>query len=162
MIKIVVAADLHNGIGLNGKLPWHLKADMARFKSLTMGGTVVMGRKTFEGIGKPLKGRRCIVLSTDEKFSPEGVEVMHSVQDLVDKYLAFDEDIWIIGGASLYRYFWYVADEIYLTRVLVEVKGCDTFVPAIDEDLYTLESRDPYDADGSNDHPYEFLVYKKL
>jgi dihydrofolate reductase len=112
-------------IGRDGKLPWHLPADLKRFKALTMGSVMVMGRKTFESLPGVLPGRRHIVLTRDPAWSAPGAEVAHRAEDAVQ--LANDEAISVIGGADLFRLFLPLADRIELTEVLADIPG-DTLI----------------------------------
>lgn len=112
-MKIIVAVDEGGGIGLDGKLPWHLPGDLKRFRQLTLGGTVVMGRTTFEGIGRPLPGRQNVVLTRDPAWAAPGVEVARSVEAISE----LSGDVWIIGGAQVYAQFQPLVDTIELTRV---------------------------------------------
>lgn len=124
-ITLVVARAQNGVIGRDGKLPWHLPADLKRFKALTMGSVMVMGRKTFESLPGLLPGRRHVVLTRDRAWSAEGAEVANSVGEAVD--LAGDSRISVIGGADVFELFLPLADRIDLTEVLEEVPG-DTFI----------------------------------
>ena len=162
MITIIVAADENNAIGKGGKLPWHLGEDMRRFRVHTAGNIVLMGRKTYESIGKALPNRTNVVISSSKEFHPEDAIVLRSMADVMKFYLDnLDKDIMVIGGASLYRYFWYVADCIILTRVRTKVIGADTFVPKIDEECYEQVWCEAHDKDEKNDYPMEFIYYKR-
>jgi dihydrofolate reductase len=124
-ITIVVARAQNGVIGRDGKLPWHLSADLKRFKALTMGSVMVMGRKTFESLPGLLPGRRHIVLTRHPSWRTEGAEVAHSVDEALE--LAGDERISVIGGAGIFASFLPLADRIELTEVLADVPG-DTFI----------------------------------
>lgn len=163
MITIIVAADMNNAIGKGGKLPWHLGEDMRRFRVHTAGNIILMGRKTYESIGKALPNRTNVVVSTSPEFNPEDAIVLRSMADVMKFYLDnLDKDIMVIGGASLYRYFWYVADVIMLTRVMTRIVGADTFVPEIDETMYEeVYAKDSHERDENNDYPTEFIYYRR-
>jgi dihydrofolate reductase len=119
---ILVVARAENGvIGRGGKLPWHLPADLKRFKALTMGSVMVMGRKTFESLPRLLPGRRHIVLTRDLDWHADGAEVAHSVEEALQ--LAGEERVSVIGGADIFGKFMAVADRIELTEVLEQVEG---------------------------------------
>jgi len=119
---IIVVARAQNGvIGRDGKLPWHISADLRRFKALTIGSAMVMGRKTFESLPGLLPGRRHIVLSRDRSWRAEGAEVAHDVDEALR--LAGDEKLSVIGGADLFRLFIPFADQVELTEVLADVPG---------------------------------------
>jgi dihydrofolate reductase len=124
-ITIVIARAQNGVIGRDGKLPWHIPADLKRFKALTMGTAMVMGRRTFESLPSLLPGRRHIVLTRDPNWNEPGAEVAHSVEDAVD--LAGEEPVSVIGGADLFRLFLPRADSIELTEVLEDVPG-DTVI----------------------------------
>jgi len=125
-ITLVVARARNGVIGRDGTLPWHIPADLKRFKAITMGTAMVMGRKTFESLPGILPSRRHIVLTRDHGWSAEGAEVAHSVHDAIA--LAGDEPISVIGGADIFALFLPLADRVELTEVLDDVEG-DTFMP---------------------------------
>ena len=124
-ITIVVARAQNGVIGRDGKLPWHIPADLRRFKALTMGSAMVMGRKTFESLPGLLPGRRHIVLTRDRRWEAEGSEVVHSREEALER--AGNEPVSVIGGADLFRLFVPIADRIELTEVLADVHG-DTLI----------------------------------
>ena len=131
-ISLVVAASQNNVIGRDNQLPWHLPEDLEYFKLVTMDKPILMGRRTFDSIGRPLPGRRNIVITRDLEWDAEGVEVVHSVDDaLAAGSLANSDEIMIIGGAQIYRECLPIADRLYLTRVEAEIDG-DAFFPDID------------------------------
>jgi dihydrofolate reductase len=125
-ITLVVARAQNGVIGRGGTLPWHIPADLKRFKALTMGSAMVMGRKTFDSLPKLLPGRRHIVLTRDRAWNAEGTEVAHSIDEALQ--LASGEPVSIIGGAEIFAVFLPLADRIELTEVLADVEG-DTFLP---------------------------------
>src|SRR3954452_19803604 len=125
-ITLIVARAQNGVIGRGGKLPWHISADLKRFKTLTMGSAMVMGRKTFESLPGLLPGRRHIVLTRDRSWRTEGVEVAHSVEEALQ--FARGERLSVIGGADIFALFLPLADHIELTEVLEDVPG-DTFMP---------------------------------
>jgi dihydrofolate reductase len=125
-ITLVVARAQNGVIGRGGKLPWHIPADLKRFKALTMGSAMVMGRKTFQSLPGLLPGRRHIILTRDKGWSADGVEIAHSVEEALA--LAGEERVSIIGGAEIFAMFLPIADRIELTEVLGDVEG-DTFMP---------------------------------
>ena len=126
MISIIVATDINDGIGKNNQLPWgRIKEDMQHFKSITTGHTVVMGRKTFESIGKPLPNRRNIILSKNIDYI-EGVEIVKSYKDIIKLHAKNPNDnIFIIGGESIYKLFKDLSDRIYITKIN-DTFNCDT------------------------------------
>ena len=144
-ITLVVARASNGVIGRDGKLPWHLPADLKRFKALTMGSVMVMGRKTFESLPGLLPGRRHIVLTRDRSWRADGVEVAHDVDEALR--LARQEAVSVIGGAGVFELFLPIADRIELTEVLAEIEG-DTF---IDDPRDSGDWRETW----SEDHPPE-------
>ena len=156
MISLIVAASTNNVIGAAGDLPWRLSADLKRFKAITMGKPIVMGRKTWESIGRPLPGRQNIVITRQADYRAAGCTVVASPDDAIDA--AGDvEEIMIIGGGHIYEAFLPTADRIYLTRVYAEIEG-DAFLPEILESEWQFVSRETHRADEANDYDVEFLV----
>lgn len=147
-------------MGRHNQLPWHLPADLAHFKKITMGKSVVMGRKTFESIGKPLSGRRNIIVSRNKKFCAAGCEIFHSLDDALHA-LASEKEIMIIGGANLYVQLLDRARCIYMTIVDVDFEG-DVFFPTLDMKKWKLISEKKFSADEKNAYDYSFLVYENL
>jgi dihydrofolate reductase len=128
-ISIIAATDLNGLIGANGGMPWHIPEELAWFKQHTMGKIVVMGRKTWVSLGKQLPGRRNIVLSTNLDFVAEGAELLHTTEQVIA--LAKANDVFIIGGAELFRQFLPIADRLYISTIHAEYSG-DTFFPYYD------------------------------
>ena len=132
-LSIIVAQAENRAIGLNGDMPWHLSGDLKRFKALTMGHQIVMGRRTWESLPKrPLVGRRNIVFSQSEDFAPEGAEVVRSVNDLLSLLRDSEEEIFIIGGGRIYNMLMPWVNRLYVTWVHKEFPEADTFFPVID------------------------------
>jgi dihydrofolate reductase len=146
----------NNAIGNNGGLPWHLPADLKRFKQLTMGKPIIMGRRTFEAIGRPLDGRRNIVLSRDLDFRAEGCETFPSLEAAVDAAASGSAEIMVIGGARIYMQALPTATHIYLTRVHASFEA-DTFFPVFDDAEWLETKREDQSADQSNLYPYSFI-----
>jgi dihydrofolate reductase len=160
----IIAAVAENGvIGRGGALPWHLSEDLRRFKRLTMGHTIVMGRRTWESISRQLPGRRMIVVSRQAGYNvdDDAVDVAASLDDaLLRAANAGDEEAFVIGGAELYREALSRADRLYITSVRADVIG-DTYFPDIElNDWCLIESAEHY-ADAHNDHHYVFEVYDR-
>lgn len=132
LITLIVAMSRERGIGLKGALPWHIPEDLRHFRDVTMGHAILMGRNTYDSIGKPLKGRRNLVLSRDPDFHPEGVEVLRSLDELP----AGLDNLFVIGGEKIYREFIDRADRIWITQVATSVEA-DAFFPAFDESKYS-------------------------
>lgn len=160
IINVVVAASDNNVIGKDNKLLWHLPNDLAFFKNITWGMPVIMGRKTYESMGKPLKGRTNIVVS--RKFPPrEDVLTATSVELAVKESEQTDvKECYIIGGGEIYRQALPVADRIYMTRVHTKVEG-DTFFPSINDDEWQLVSSTSFDADTKHAFPYTFEIWQR-
>lgn len=159
IISLIVAVSRNGVIGKKNKLPWHLSSDLKRFKEITMGKPVIMGRKTFESIGKPLPGRLNIILTCKKEFQDNEVKIAGSVEDalsLVDDH----KEVMIIGGDSVYRQFLPIVSRIYLTLIEAEIEG-DSFFPDINQDDWIEIFREQHSQDDKNDHSYTFLVYEK-
>ncbi len=158
MINLVVAASTNNVIGVAGDLPWRLSDDLKRFKVLTMGKPIVMGRKTFESIGRALPGRQNIVITTQTEYAADGCDVVSSPAAALAA--ADAEEVMIIGGGEIYRLFLPLATRIYLTRVKVDLEG-DTIFPALDESDWVETAREEHCADESNDYDFAILTYSR-
>jgi dihydrofolate reductase len=158
VITLIVAVADNGVIGRDNALPWHLPDDLKRFKRLTMGNPIVMGRKTFESIGKPLPGRHNIVVTRDANYRREGVTVVHGVDEAVGA--AGDAtEIMIIGGAELFRLFLPRATRIHLTRVHASVAG-DVMWPALDDSWHVVGS-EQHAADDRHASAMTFEVWEK-
>ena len=156
MISLIVAASINNVIGVQGQLPWRLSGDLKRFKALTMGKPIVMGRRTWQSIGRALPGRQNIVVTRQTGFRADGCDVVASTDAAIDA--AGDaEEVMIIGGGEIYRQFLPLADRIYLTRVKVELQG-DADFPPLDESEWTVAAEEDYDADASNEYAVSYLL----
>ena len=166
MLLSVIVAVAENGIvGRDNALPWHLPADLKYFKKMTLGKPIVMGRKTFESIGRPLPGRTNIVISRNPVFVAEGVEVCSSVQEALT--LAADvvsrdggDELVVIGGASIYSAAIPLADCLYITEVHAEVEG-DAHLPAIDWSQWQEQSRQRHGASDPGGLDFSFVVYRR-
>lgn len=153
----LIAALARNGvIGRDNRLPWHLSADLQRFRRLTMGKPIVMGRKTWESLSRPLPGRRNIVVTRDLAFACEGCVVTHSIDEALAAAAGSDE-VMIIGGAELYAQMLVRADRLYLTEVRADIEG-DVRFPDIAADEWIEVERQPQRADDRNDYDYDFVV----
>ncbi len=157
MLSLIVAISKNNCIGKDNKLPWNIPEDLKHFKEITKGKTVMMGRKTFESIlgylGKPLPGRKNIVITRNADYkAPESVEIFSNWEEAVKKYA--NEDVFVIGGASLYAQTVNSADTLYITHVDKEVDG-DTFFPPIDSKKWKVISEKKHKG-------FRFTIYTKL
>ena len=155
-IALIAALAENRVIGRDKQLPWHISADLKHFKALTMGKPIVMGRKTWESIGRPLPGRKNIVITRDTAYQAEGCQVVHSIEQALDAAAGSDE-LMIIGGAGLYQQTLGLADRLYLTRVRAEVDG-DTWFPEIDLQQWHEVACESHRADENNEHDYDFII----
>ncbi len=153
MISLIVAYDKNYLIGKNGKMPWHLPEELLRFKRITMNKTVIMGRKTFEAIGKVLEDRENIVITRNENFNAEGVVVVQSLNEAIQQA---NNDIFIIGGAQIYKEALPIVDQMYITELDAEFKG-DTYFPEVKWDQFQLIKSEKVDGE----IPYEFKLYQR-
>ena len=165
-LSLIVAAARKNVIGRNNELPWHLPQDLKYFKSMTLGKPVIMGRKTFESIGKPLPGRTNIVITRQNDWSCAGVFVAKSVEEALTIGKRFHneqhhlaEEIMVIGGAEIYRYTLPFANRVYLTRINIAVEG-DAYFPELPNTEWKLTSETYGDAEASISH--SFLVFERV
>jgi dihydrofolate reductase len=154
-LTLVVAIDANHGIGIANRLPWHLPEDLAHFKRVTVGRPIVMGRKTFDSIGRPLPGRRNIVVTRNAAWSHAGVETAASLEDAVA--LLQGERASIIGGAQIFTEALAIADAMIVTEI-AHVYDCDTFFPQIDPAIWIETARDAHQADGID---YAFVTYQR-
>jgi dihydrofolate reductase len=159
-ISLVVATDLNGVIGRDNRLPWHLPADLARFKSITMGKPMIMGRRTWESIGRPLPGRRSIVLTRRRDFEAEGASVAHTLEEALALAAPADE-VMVVGGADVFGAFLARADRIYWTEVLTRVDG-DVRFPALDLAAWREIERHEHAADDRNAFPTRFRILERV
>jgi dihydrofolate reductase len=160
-ISLVVAAADNNAIGKDNKLLWCLPNDMKFFKNVTWGMVVIMGRKTLDSLGKPLKGRRNIII-TRQTLNIEGAVF---VKDLNEALLAAKEmdvkEVMVIGGGEIYKQFLPVANKIYITRVHAKPEDADTFFPEFSEKEWKLVSRKDYEEDAKHEYAYSFQLWER-
>ena len=156
IISLIAAMGQGRVIGIENRLPWRLPADMKHFRALTMGKPILMGRKTFDSIGKPLPGRTNIVVSQDPDFHPEGVTVARSIAEAL---LAGGEaeEIMVIGGASFYAQLLPRAQRLYITEIHHDFAG-DAFFPAWNPGEWREIAREDHSADGENSYSYSFVT----
>jgi len=159
MLSLIVAISDNQIIGREGQLPWHLSADLQRFKQLTMGHHIVMGRKTYDSIGRQLPGRTSIVLTRQSDWAVEGVVTATDFESALTQ-AGDDEEVFVIGGSQIYQLALPLVDRLYVTRVHATVQG-DTYFPDITTDQWQLKQTDSFAADEKNDHDYSFLVYQR-
>lgn len=160
MITIIVAASTNNVIGVKGDLPWKLADDLKRFKQLTMGKPIVMGRLTWESIGRPLPGRQNIVVTRQSDYVAAGCDVVASPADAL--IAATDaEETMVIGGSQIYASFLPQAGRLHITRVHAEVDG-DACFPEIDENAWRLVDMEEHKADACNQFAFDFRTYERI
>ncbi|MDA9120923.1 dihydrofolate reductase [Flavobacteriales bacterium] len=159
MISIIVAASENNVIGKNNDLIWHLPNDLKFFKKMTSGHTIIMGRKTFESVGRPLPKRTNIIITRDTDFNPEGCVVVHSLEDALAEAAKTDKNPFIVGGEQIYRLALPLTDVVYLTRVHHEFDG-DRYFPELGKEWNEVENI-PHSVDEKHSYAFTFKTYKR-
>jgi dihydrofolate reductase len=161
IISLIVAMDEQRGIGVDGHLPWHLPADLKRFKYITMGHHLIMGRKTYDSIRRPLPGRTMIIVSRNPRFQPEGCLVASSLETALEfAHLALEDEVFVIGGGDLFTQVIELADRIYLTQVHAILEADVYFPEYLPADWQELEST-YHPADRKNQYPTTFKILKR-
>ena len=148
-ITLVAAIASNNVIGKENSLPWNIPEDLKRFKQMTSGHTILMGRKTFDSIGRPLPNRQNIVMTKDENFEREGIKVINNFDDALELIKESNEDVYVIGGSNIYELFEPVANSLAITRILKDFDG-DAFFPDINWDLWQIEKEEKFFDEKSN------------
>ena len=164
-LALIVAVAQNRVIGRDNKLPWYLPNDLKYFKQTTLGKPVIMGRKTYESIGKPLPGRTNIVITRQTDYQPEGVKVVSSVEDAIkvaESVCLIDgqEEAMVMGGAEIYGLTLPHCERLYLTEVHAEVEG-DAWFPEYDKSEWAEVTREDFKAEGPNPFDYSFVVYER-
>jgi dihydrofolate reductase len=160
-LSIVVAVAENNVIGNNNQLIWHMPTDLKRFKTLTMGHPIIMGRKTYESIGKALPGRTSIIITRQADYQAADCIVVHSLEDAIKAAKKTNApQAFIIGGAEIYRQALNLCDTIYLTKIKHSFPG-NTVFPNLDHKAWALVKKEEFPADEKNPYPYEFLTLEK-
>ena len=160
MISIIVAVSEDWGIGKDNELLWHISEDLRRFKRLTSGNTVIMGKKTWESLPRrPLPGRKNIVLTDNPNESIENSVTAYSLEDALNKCLP-DEEIFIIGGGSIYRQFLPIADRLYITHVHKKAPA-DIYFPEIDQSIWEAIEKEEFKTDNKVNIPYTYIIYQR-
>ena len=159
LVSIIAAMDRNRLIGNKNQLPWHLPADLAHFKRVTMGKPIIMGRKTYESIGRPLPGRTNIVLTRSSDFSAEGVLTANTLEQALNHVSAEDE-VMIIGGSTIYELTLPEADRLYLTYVEDSFEG-DAWFPDFDLEQWSIVASEEHSADEKNSSAYRFVTYAR-
>lgn len=159
-LSLVVAVSENNAIGKNNQLLWHLPADLKHFKQITSGHTIIMGRKTYDSIGKPLPNRRNIVITRQQNLQIEGVEVVGSLEEAV-ALCANENEVFVIGGAEIYKTALPLAQKIYLTTVHQSFEA-DAFFPEINPNEWTETEKESHSPDEKNAFSYTFSTLERL
>lgn len=160
MISIIVAVAQNKAIGRDNNLLWHISEDLKYFKKVTMGHPVIMGRKTFESIGRPLPGRKNIVVSKSASFNNPNVEKAENLDALLKSLRRKrKEEYFVIGGASVYASAIKYAHRLYVTKIFAEAEDADAFFPEIDEKLWTVLEKSSVLHDEENNIDFQFIVY---
>jgi dihydrofolate reductase len=158
IISLIVAVDQKGGIGKNNQLPWHLSSDLKRFKSITMGHHLVMGRKTYETIGKPLPGRTMIVVTKNPSYHPGGCIIANSIEQALKVAEANNEDeVFIIGGGEIFTQSIDIANKIYLTTVHA-VTNADVFFPKITDPSWKISWSEEINKDINDEHGSDYKI----
>lgn len=160
MISFIVAMDQNGLIGKDNDLPWRLPADLKRFKKITMGHSVIMGRKTFESIGKPLPGRENIVLTGNKELEFSGCRMFYDEKELLEFALNHPGEIFVLGGSGLFRLFMPHVKRLYVTRLHHEFSG-NVYFPDIDWSGFTVIHREKGIKDEKNPYDYEYITYER-
>jgi dihydrofolate reductase len=157
-LSLIAAIAKNNVIGANNALPWHLPEDLKRFRALTTGHHIIMGRKTYESINRLLPGRTTVIVTRDVNYKVPGALIANSLEQAIS-LCGQDEEVFLIGGAELYRGGLAVADKLYITEIDGEYKG-DAFFPELDRSKWREASRDPYVSEQGL--PFSYVTYKRL
>lgn len=160
MISLIVAMDQNRVIGKNNELPWHLPADLQYFKKVTMGHPIIMGRKTFESIGRVLPGRENVIVTRNQDFKAEGSVVLHDIEQIKTFADSRDEEVFVIGGAEIFKEILPVTDRLYITEIHETFEG-DTFFPVIDENQWDKISSNSGSIDEKNRYAHDFIILQK-
>ena len=162
MIIIIAAIWLNNELGKDNDLIWHLPADLKRFKKVTSGHAIIMGRNTFESIGKPLPNRRSIIITRNTSYKKEGCDVVHSLEEAIN-LIKDQKNAFIIGGAQIYKEAIekQLVDQLDITKVHQNFEA-DVFFPTIDQSVWEEISEETFLPDDKNQYTYSFISYKKI
>ncbi len=160
IVSLVVAMAEHRVIGRDGGLPWRLPDDLKHFKRLTIDHTVIMGRRTFDEVGRPLANRRNVVISRNRAFRPDGVTVVSSLDEAL-ALTATETEVFVIGGGEIYRQALPRADRVYLTLVHATVEG-DTTFPEFEQSAWVIESEEFHPADDRHAYGFTFREYRRI
>ena len=168
MLSLIVATAQNNAIGRNNELLWHISEDLKYFKSTTTGHPVIMGRKTYESIGRPLPGRRNIVITRGTIEAPQiknpqttSFEVSNNLNEVISLAKNSENEFFVMGGGELYKQTFSSADRLYITKIYAEAEGADTFFPVVDEAEWKVVKESERLTDEENGIEIQFIVYEK-
>lgn len=168
MLSLIVATAQNNAIGRNNELLWHISEDLKYFKSTTTGHPVIMGRKTYESIGRPLPGRRNIVVTRGTIAMPQvknlqttSFEVSNNLDEVISLAKNSENEFFVMGGGELYKQTFSCADRLYITKIYAEAEGADTFFPVVDEAQWKVVKESERLVDEENGIEFQFVVYEK-
>lgn len=159
-LSIIVALSENNVVGINNQLPWHLSVDLKRVKALTMGHHLIMGRKTYESIGKPLPGRTNVIITRNKNYKAEGCVVVSDLHQALETSIG-DNEVFIFGGGEIFREAMPLVDKIYMTRIHLVIDG-DTHFPEINPASWKETSRQDFETDEKNNYRYSFIELEKI
>lgn len=159
-LSIIAAMDKNQLIGNQGDIPWKLPGDLQHFKQITMGSPIIMGRKTFESLARPLPGRTNIIMTQNKNYSADGCLVVNSEAEILKKFLNKEEEAFIIGGEEIYKIFLPYSNKLYLTMIDYEFSG-DTYFPEINWQHWIKLSEEKGAADSNNPYRYSYHVYQR-
>lgn len=159
ILSLVAAMTPKHVIGKNNQLPWQMPADLAHFKKLTLSKPIIMGRKTYQSIGRLLPGRKNIIVTRDKNFQVEGAEIFHDLNTALKSVEHYPE-VCVIGGGDIFTQALPLADILYLTYIYTDITG-DSFFPDVDKNKFTEVSREEHKADEHNPYDYSFVMLKK-
>lgn len=161
MVQLIAAVSENNAIGLDNDLLWHLPDDFKRFKALTSGHFIIMGRKTFESFPKPLPNRTHVVITRQKDYQKEGCIVVHSLEEALAK-VPEGENVFVIGGGEIYKQSIVVADIVDITRVHTVIERADTFFPDIDKETWELHYQEFHPKDEKHQYDFTFQTFKRI
>ena len=162
MISLIAAIGKNNELGKNNTLVWNMPADLKFFRQKTSGHSVIMGRKTFESIGRPMPNRRNIIITRDLSYQKDGVEVVHSLKEALDLVPNKSEEIFIIGGEEIFKQAMPLADKLYITHIDAKDKDANVFFPEIIPVVWNEISHEEYEKDDKNPFNYTFSTYERF
>jgi dihydrofolate reductase len=163
IVSLIAAASENNVIGKDNWMPWDLPAELAYFRNVTRGKTVIMGRKTYDSVGRPMPNRHNIIVSRNAGLTIPGVDVVGSVEEALELARKDNlDEIFVTGGEQIYRAALPYADRIYLSRVHTTIEGGEAFFPEFDENQWKIVSAEKYESDAENAIPFTKIVYERM